>query len=162
MYPYTICFIKRGHNLLLLNREKAPTKGLWNGVGGKFEPGESPLACVLRETFEETGIKLADAHYRGVVSWESDGISRGGMYVFVAELPEDYVYPTPLKISEGILDWKAIDWILSERNLGIGEMIPYYLPAILRGECLEHRCTFSNHKLTGYTAVSLSVEVLGS
>jgi len=116
----------------------------------------------LRETFEETGIKLADAQYRGVVSWESDGISTGGMYVFAAELPEDYVYSTPVKISEGILDWKSIDWILSERNHGIGEMIPYYLPAILNGECLEHRCTFSNHRLTGYSAVSLTAEVIGS
>lgn len=30
---YTICFIKRGDEILLLNREKSSWMGSWNGVG---------------------------------------------------------------------------------------------------------------------------------
>jgi len=42
----------------MLNREYAPTQGLWNGVGGKIEGEESPLECVIREVKEETGIEI--------------------------------------------------------------------------------------------------------
>lgn len=45
MYKYTLCFIKKGCQLLMLNRDSAPTKGLWNGVGGKIEANESPTEC---------------------------------------------------------------------------------------------------------------------
>ncbi len=36
MYKYTICFIRKGNKILLLNRNKKPNMGMWNGVGGKI------------------------------------------------------------------------------------------------------------------------------
>lgn len=33
MYKHTLCFIKRNEEILMLNREYDPVKGLWNGVG---------------------------------------------------------------------------------------------------------------------------------
>jgi 8-oxo-dGTP diphosphatase len=33
-------------------------KGKWNGLGGKFEPGESPEDCAVREIKEETGLTV--------------------------------------------------------------------------------------------------------
>lgn len=41
MYKHTLCFIKRNEEILMLNREYDPVKGLWNGVGGKIEKGET-------------------------------------------------------------------------------------------------------------------------
>jgi len=157
MYNYTLCLIRQNHRLLMLNRDFAPTKGLWNGVGGKREDNETPLECALREAFEETGIELKDAIYKGIVTWEVDGTFSGGMYVFLSELPQDYVYVTPRKINEGILDWKSIDWILSDDNFGVGEMIPRFLPKVLNSnECYEHKCTISNKKITNYTLTPVS------
>ncbi|WJH35841.1 hypothetical protein N6H14_07935 [Paenibacillus sp. CC-CFT747] len=43
MFRYTICFIRRGNRILLLNRNAPAWMGAWNGVGGKLEPGEAPL-----------------------------------------------------------------------------------------------------------------------
>ena len=37
MYKHTLCFIKRNEEILMLNREHDPVKGLWNGVGGKID-----------------------------------------------------------------------------------------------------------------------------
>ena len=49
MLEFTICFIKQGNNILLLNREKPTWMGNWNGVGGKIHARESPKQCILRE-----------------------------------------------------------------------------------------------------------------
>lgn len=32
--------------------------GLFNGIGGKIEPGEEPLAAMVREFLEETGVEF--------------------------------------------------------------------------------------------------------
>lgn len=59
MITYNICFIRRGDQILLLNRQKSSWMGAWNGIGGKIEQGESPVESVRREVLEETGLFLA-------------------------------------------------------------------------------------------------------
>ena len=44
----------------------------WVGVGGKFERFESPEDCLLREVWEETGLKLEAWQFRGIVTFVSD------------------------------------------------------------------------------------------
>lgn len=111
MLKYTICFIKKDDEILLLNRKKKPNMGLWNGVGGKIEPNESPYEAVIRETWEETGMKLDEVTYAGNVVWKSTN-GDSGMYVFLADLPDGNGVKTPDKVEEGILDWKKLNWIL--------------------------------------------------
>lgn len=43
-----------------LIKKKRPQwqRGKWNGIGGKIEPGETPLAAMEREFEEETGVKV--------------------------------------------------------------------------------------------------------
>ena len=63
MINSTLCYIERGDEWLLLHRVKKKNdlnKDKWIGVGGKFEDGESPEECVIRETREETGLTLTD------------------------------------------------------------------------------------------------------
>ncbi|MBO8171567.1 MAG: 8-oxo-dGTP diphosphatase [Bacillaceae bacterium] len=153
MFNQTLCFIKRNDEILMLNREKAPTKGLWNGVGGKMEQGETPLKCVIREVKEETGIDITvnQTQYKGVITWEVDHIHCGELHVFLVHVDENFIYHTPRKVNEGILDWKKISWLLSGKNFGVGEMIPRYLPTMLQNSSqLEHKCTLINGKLVRY------------
>lgn len=53
------CFCLSGDKMLLLKRAKdKPQGGFWGSPGGKLEVNESPINAVIRETFEETGIRL--------------------------------------------------------------------------------------------------------
>jgi ADP-ribose pyrophosphatase YjhB (NUDIX family) len=46
----------KGDTVLLVERGRAPWRGLWSLPGGSIEPGESPSEAALRELKEETGI----------------------------------------------------------------------------------------------------------
>ena len=59
MINSTLCYLERGDAYLMLHRVKKKgdlNHDKWIGVGGKFEDGESPEDCILRETWEEIGI----------------------------------------------------------------------------------------------------------
>lgn len=140
MFAYTICFIQRGDELLLLNREKPAWMGCWNGIGGKIEQGETPRQSMLREIEEETGITGFVLRFKGVITWRSEeGANYGGMYTYVAEVPEGYAYTTPVRTAEGILDWKGIGWIMHPDNDGIATNIPLFLKQLLEDNgCCEY------------------------
>lgn len=141
MLKYTICFIKRGKDILMLNRNAAPQMGVWNGVGGKLEAGETPEDGVIREIREETGIPLRKVEFKGIVTWNRGNGS--GMYAFVAALPDDYDYATPRVTDEGILEWKALDWIIHPDNLGVAAHVKRFLPMMLNESGIyEYRCFF--------------------
>lgn len=50
--------ICRGDRILLLHRINAHGAGTWSAPGGHLEFGESPEACAIRETKEETGLDI--------------------------------------------------------------------------------------------------------
>jgi 8-oxo-dGTP diphosphatase len=106
---YTLCFLTRGDHVLLLHRRNPPNQGLWNGVGGRIEPGERPLASVLREVREETGYILTGARFEGLLTWEGFETPPGGLYLFTAQAPPG----EPAVCSEGELAWKALAWMFS-------------------------------------------------
>lgn len=112
--------------MLLLNREKLPWMGRWNGVGGKLDANETPLECITRETQEETGLKVDSYVDRGVLTWHVDGEDRGGVHLFTADISKEQLlkYPTPIRFChEGVLDWKHFDWVMHEENSGVVDNI---------------------------------------
>ena len=87
MLNSTLCYIEKDEKYLMLHRVKKENdvnRDKWVGVGGKFEDGESPEECVLRETLEETGLTLTDYRYRGIVTFVSDRWETEYMHLFTA------------------------------------------------------------------------------
>ena len=159
MYKYTICFIRKSDKILLLNRNKKPNMGMWNGVGGKIEENETPYEGIIRETFEETGIELSSVTYKGTVVFKGKDEPQAseGMYVFVADFPDGMQMNTPLRTAEGLLEWKEIDWILDGDNRGVVSNLPKYLPTVITEENkLKHIFTYDNRNIINYTTACLT------
>ena len=58
-----------GRTLLLINRDT----GGYMLPGGALDPGESPAAALVREVWEETGLRVRPTHLMAVVSpWRVD------------------------------------------------------------------------------------------
>lgn len=88
MINTTLCYISRGDEYLLLHRTKKENdlnKDKWIGFGGKLEENESPEEGILREVKEETGLRLLDLKYRGIVTFVSDRYTGEYMHLFTAE-----------------------------------------------------------------------------
>ena len=67
-----MCLIRNGNMNLVQNR----TKKDWPGLtlpGGKVEKDESVYQSVLREVYEETGLRLLSAKDVGYIEWLIDG-----------------------------------------------------------------------------------------
>ena len=105
----TLCYIEndRGQYLMLhrVKKEHDANRDKWIGIGGKFEPGESPEECVVREAREETGLPLTDYRYRGLVTFVSDRWETEYMHLFTAHGWTGEVR----ECDEGTLEWVGKD-----------------------------------------------------
>lgn len=101
---YVHCFIAQDQQFLMLRRNNPPFKNMWNCVGGKMMPDETPREAVIREVKEETGLDLQSVHFKGIATWNQ----AGGMYIFVA----DQFTGDLTESAEGTLAWKSKEWIM--------------------------------------------------
>ena len=104
----TLCYIEKDGCYLMLHRvkkEQDENRDKWIGIGGKFEEGESPEECVLREAKEETGLTLTDYKYRGIVTFVSDIWPCEYMHLFTAKGFEGELKDC----DEGVLEWLPKD-----------------------------------------------------
>lgn len=69
----TICHVIRGHRILLKKANRGISVGKWNAPGGKFEAGESSEECARREVEEETGLRVSELFFHGVLTFMMDG-----------------------------------------------------------------------------------------
>lgn len=104
MLNTSLCYIERGDEYLMLHRVKKENdinRDKWIGLGGKFEENESPDECLLREVYEESGLKLTSWRYRGIVTFVNTVCESEYMHLFTADAFEGEIGPC----SEGELEW---------------------------------------------------------
>ena len=100
----TLVHLEKDGKYLMLHRvkkERDENRDKWVGIGGKFEPGESPEDCAVREVFEETGLTMHSWAYRGIVTFVSDEWGTEYMHLF-----HSVDFSGTLKdCDEGVLEW---------------------------------------------------------
>lgn len=100
----TLCYLEQENCYLMLHRikkKKDVNHDKWIGVGGKFEPGEDALTCVLREVREETGLTMQTTQYRGIVDFYCPPWPAERMHLYTCS---DFT-GTLTDCNEGTLEW---------------------------------------------------------
>ena len=68
----TLCYVKHAGKTLMVHRNKKPNdmhEGKWNGLGGKFEAGETNEMCIRREVQEEAGLLIRNPRLCGLLTF---------------------------------------------------------------------------------------------
>ncbi|MFT2707714.1 NUDIX hydrolase [Clavibacter zhangzhiyongii] len=102
-----VVLVDRAGRILLQLRDDIPTipfPGMWAIPGGMLEPGETPLACVVREVEEELGSRIPAAEVTHLLTRTR---SYGIEHTFAARLD---VAAEEIRLTEGQrVAWFALD-----------------------------------------------------
>lgn len=124
----TVCYLKKDNRVLMIKFSKK-----WGHVyappGGKFESGESPLDCIIREFREETGLTLITPKLQGISYWHDS--AEGIIFVYIADKFEGELVTAS---SEGNLEWINVDDLSSIKQFDQNEK---FTPFLFKDELFE-------------------------
>jgi 8-oxo-dGTP diphosphatase len=143
----TLCYIKQDGKTLMIHRTKKENDihaGKWNGLGGKFQPGETPEECVIREVFEESGLKIHQPELRGILTFPNFAKDEDWYaFVFVANQFEGKLIDSP----EGSLKWIADEEVI---NLNLWEGDRLFLPYLEGSDFFSGKFVYQSGHLVDY------------
>lgn len=146
----TLCYIKKKSRTLMLHRVKKQDdvhEGKWNGLGGKFLPGETPEECVCREVREESGLTVDNPVLRGVMMFpEFKNKEDWLVFLFTAEEFSGEMISSP----EGHLEWVPDDQLL-QLNLWEGDKI--FLKWLEEGRFFSAKFIYKDKRLLKHSVV---------
>jgi len=147
----TLCYVKQNGKTLMIHRNKRPNDihaGKWNGLGGKFEAGESPEDCVIREVREESGLTIRALHLHGLLTFVN--FKGNDWYVFVYTADE-FQGELTRDVSEGSLEWIPDGEIL---RLPLWDSDLVFLPWLNQEGFFSAKFNYDGEKFVDYTVVS--------
>ena len=144
----TLLYVQKDEKTLMLYRNKKENdyhEGKWNGLGGKFELGESPEECAMRELKEESGLTAKQLILKGHVTFPLfDG--KDDWYVFVFTIPE--FEGDLIDCNEGDLEWIPNNK-LSELNLWEGDKI--FIDWLFQDKCFSAKFNYIDGKFIDHS-----------
>ena len=145
----TLCYVinKKNNSTLMIHRVKKENDyhhGKWNGLGGKFEPGESPEECAIREIKEESGLTVKDIVMKGLITFPMfDGKEDWYVFLFVTDNFEGELIDS----NEGNLAWIPNEK-LTEINLWEGDKI--FIPWLFQDKFFSAKFNYKDGRFIDY------------
>ena len=144
----SLCYVSCDGKTLMLQRNKKADDihhGKWNGLGGKFEPGETPEECVTREVSEESGLQIQFPRLCGLLTFPRFKDDED-WYVFV--YTAEQFSGELIESSEGTLAWIDSDKLLA---LPLWEGDRHFLPCIEQGRFFSGKFTYREMRLVEWS-----------
>jgi NAD+ diphosphatase len=91
-----LALVRKGNQILLARGHQFP-EPFFSALAGFVDPGETLEQCVMREVFEEVGIKVKNVRYFGSQPWP---LSQSFMIGFSCEWQEGEIQIDPVEIAE--------------------------------------------------------------
>lgn len=145
----TLCYIKRDGYTLMMHRNKKANdihKGKWNGLGGKFEAGETPEECVKREVQEESGLIIQNPRLHGLIMFPNFKANDWYVFVFTATDFKGELIDSP----EGKLEWIPDEKILGLNLWGSDHIFMRWMQ---EGKFFAAKFEYEGEDMRGYDVV---------
>jgi len=143
----TLCYVKQNGKTLMVHRNKKPNDihaGKWNGLGGKFEAGETPEECIKREVQEEAGLLIQNPFLHGLLMFPNFKGNDWYVFVFTAnEFDGELLESSP----EGRLEWIDDDKLTS---LNLWESDHIFLPWLGEGKFFSAKFAYDGDVMQSY------------
>jgi 8-oxo-dGTP diphosphatase len=142
----TLCYIKHDGHTLMVYRNKKPNdmhEGKWNGLGGKFEPGESPEECIIREVREESGLRIREPKLHGLLMFPDFKGDDWYVFVFTANQFEGELIDSP----EGVLEWIPDEKLTL---LNLWESDPIFFPWLVNDKFFSAKFIYEGDQMQNY------------
>jgi len=146
----TLCYVqdKNTHSTLMLHRVKKENdyhRGKWNGLGGKFESGESPEECAIREVKEESGLNAKSIKMKGFITFPVfDGIEDWHVFLFVIDDYEGELIDS----NEGYLEWIPNEELI---NINLWDGDKYFIPWLFEDKFFSAKFDYEDGKYISHT-----------
>ena len=146
----TLCYVRKDGKTLMVHRIKKANDihlGKWNGLGGKFEPGETPEQCAIREIKEEAGLTVRSLILKGFLTFPGFA-NEEDWYAFVFVVPE--FEGELIESPEGRLEW------IEDRdlfNLNLWEGDREFLPWLDQPGFFSGRFVYKDNRLVEHSVV---------
>ncbi len=115
-YVVILLFNEDMSKILLIKRKRNPYLGLYNGIGGKIEEGETVFECCVRETMEEVNVKLNNPRLLVTCTYpesnqmhKNSNIELNVMYDVTEEIEFE-------ENEEGTFEWLPVEFVLDANN----------------------------------------------
>ena len=146
----TLCYLKKDSKTLMIHRVKRENdfhRDKYNGLGGKFEPGETPEECAVREVKEESGFIIKNPVLKGIITFPNfDGIDDWYVFIFVIKEFEGKMIDSP----EGYLEWVEDEELL---DLPLWEGDKIFIPWFNQDKFFSAKFVYENKKLKNWNVV---------
>jgi 8-oxo-dGTP diphosphatase len=142
----TLCYVKHNGSTLMVHRNRKANdihEGKWNGLGGKFEAGETPEECVIREVYEESGLSIRSPKLCGLLMFPHFKGNDWYVFVFTATEFTGELTDSP----EGTLEWIPDERVL---HLALWESDHIFMPWIHEGKFFSAKFVYEGDQMCEY------------